>query len=38
LIRQSLWASPSSIQSLFSMCSCSLGENVIPYIGSREPF
>jgi hypothetical protein len=26
--RQSLWVFPSSIQSLFSMCSCLLGKNV----------
>lgn len=36
--RLSLWASPFSIQSLFSMCSCPLGRNVSHYFSIFEPF
>lgn len=38
LTRQSLWASPFLIQSLFSMCSCPLGKNVRHYIYIIKPF
>lgn len=38
LTRQSLWASPFSIQSLFSMCSCPLGKSVTHYISVFGPF